>query len=68
MDDNPTRESIGIPRGDVWLASGMSSLALGLWLTDRGDPFLLMLWGVGLSIVGIVAVILGLGMLLRLWR
>ena len=68
MDDNPTRESIGIPGADAWIASGMSSLALGLWLTDRGDPFLLMLWGIGLSIVGIVAVILGLGLLLRIWR
>lgn len=46
----------------------MSSLAVGLWLLERGDPFLLTLWGVGLSIVGIVAVILGLGLLLRIWR
>ena len=68
MDDNPTRESVGIPRGDAWIASGMSSLALGLWLMDRGDPFLLTLWGVGLSLVGIVAVVLGLGLLLRIWR
>lgn len=68
MDDNPARESIGVPRADTWIASGMSSLAAGLWLLDRGDPFLLTLWGVGLSIVGIVAVILGLGLLLRIWR
>jgi hypothetical protein len=68
MDDNPARESVGAPRADTWIASGMSSLALGLWLLDRGDPFLLTLWGVGLSIVGIVAVILGLGLFLRIWR
>jgi hypothetical protein len=68
MDDNPARESVGIPRADAWIAMGMSSLAVGLWLTDRGDPFLLMLWGVGLSLIGIVAVILGLGLLLRIWR
>ena len=68
MDDNPARESLSVPRGDTWIASGMSSLAVGLWLLDRSDPFLLTLWGVGLSIVGIVAVILGLGLLLRIWR
>lgn len=68
MDDNPVRDPIDIPRADTWIASGMSSLALGLWLLDRDDPFLLTLWGVGLSLVGIVAVILGLGLLLRIWR
>jgi|GEM_PF-3976248 len=47
---------------------GMSSLAAGLWLTDRGDPFLLMMWGVGLSLIGVAAVVLGLGLLLRIWR
>jgi hypothetical protein len=46
----------------------MSSLAAGLWLLSRHDPFLLTLWGVGLSMLGIVAVVLGLGMLLRIWR
>lgn len=68
MDEHHARESVHIPRGDAWIASGMSALALGLWLLDRGDPFLLTLWGVGLSIVGFVAVILGLGLLLRIWR
>jgi hypothetical protein len=46
----------------------MSSLAAGLWLLNRNDPFLLTLWGVGLSMLGIVAVVLGLGLLLRIWR
>ncbi len=59
---------MSVPRADTWIASGMSSLAVGLWLLDRGDPFLLTLWGVGLLIVGIVAVVLGLGLLLRIWR
>ncbi len=68
MDDNPAQESIDIPRADTWLAAGMSALAASLWLLDRGDPFLLTLWGVGLAIVGIVAVTLGLGLLLRIWR
>ncbi len=68
MNDNPARESSDIPRADSWLAAGMSSLAAGLWLLDRGDPFLLTLWGVGLAIVGIVSVVLGLGLLLRIWR
>ena len=68
MDEHQARETLGPPRGDVWIASGMSSLAVGLWLTDRGDPFLLTLWGVGLAVVGIAATILGLGLLLRIWR
>ena len=68
MDDSSSRETIGAPRAESWLAAGMSSLAVGLWLLERGDPFLLTLWGVGLSIVGIVSVILGLGLLLRIWR
>ncbi len=45
----------------------MSALALGLWLLDRNDPFLLTMWGVGLLILGIVATVLGLGLLLRIW-
>jgi hypothetical protein len=68
MDDNPARESETAPRADTWLAAGMSSLAAGLWLIQRDDPFLLTLWGVSLSILGVVAVTLGLGLLLRLWR
>lgn len=68
MDDSVVPDSINVPRADVWIASGMSSLAVGLWLLNGGDPFLLTLWGVGLSIVGIVSVILGLGLLRRIWR
>lgn len=68
MDDNLARESVDVPRGDTWLAFGMSSVAAGLWLLNRSDPFLLTLWGVGLAIVGIATVILGLGLLLRIWR
>jgi len=68
MDDNPARESESAPRAETWLAAGMMSLAVGLWLIERDDPFLLTLWGVSLSMIGIVAVTLGLGLLLRLWR
>ena len=68
MDDYNARDSVAVPRAESWLAAGMSSLAAGLWLLDRGDPFLLTLWGVGLAIIGIVATVLGLGLLLRLWR
>ena len=68
MDDYSQRDIIGVPRADVWLAWGMSSLAAGLWLLNRDDPFLLTLWGVGLVIIGLALVILGLGLLLRIWR
>lgn len=68
MDNNPARDSLAVPRADSCIASGMSSLALGLWLLGRGDPFLLTLWGVGLSIVGVAGAVLGLGLLLRIWR
>lgn len=68
MDNRTTQDPTFAPRAESWLVAGMASTAVGLWLLEHEDPFLLTLWGIGLSIVGLAAVILGLGLLLRIWR
>ena len=47
---------------------GMALLLAGRTLLDRGDLALLALWGVAFTILGLVTVVVGAGVLLRLWR
>ena len=68
MDERPADGSIDIPRPDAWMAFGLATLALGVWLLRLDDPFLLTLWGVGLVIIGLTSAIISAGMLLRIWR
>ena len=56
------------PKADAWLAGGMASLAVGVWLLRMDDPFLLTLWGTGLVINGAAASIVGAGKALRFWE
>ncbi len=68
MDHERRREAVNVPGGDAWLAGGLSALAVGLWLLRQQDPILLTLWGVGLTIIGVAATIVSVGILLRIWR
>lgn len=68
MDERPGDGSIDVPRPDAWMAFGLATLAAGIWLLERDDPFLLTLWGTGLALIGLASTIVGAGMLLRLWR
>jgi hypothetical protein len=58
----------GCPKADAWLAGGMASLAVGVWLLRMDDPFLLTLWGTGLVINGLAASVVGAGKALRVWE
>ena len=68
MDQEHRRDAVNVPGGDALLAAGLAAFALGLWLLRRQDPFLTILWGVGLMIIGTVATIVSIGLLLRIWR
>jgi hypothetical protein len=56
------------PNGWHWLNGGLVFLMAGLLLLDRGELFLVLLWGVGLSVIGTALSVVGAGLLLRLWR
>jgi hypothetical protein len=52
-----------------WLiAAGLAQTLLGMILVRINDVFLIPLWGIAFLLIGGVAVVLGLGVLLRLWR
>ena len=51
-----------------WVAGGLVAVCVGFLLLKVDDPFLLPLWGVACLIGGTVATVVGLGVLLRLWR
>ena len=51
-----------------WVAGGLAAIAAGGLLLRADDPLLLPLWGVALVILGTVATVVGVGVLLRLWR
>ncbi|MGH2532539.1 MAG: hypothetical protein ACRDJW_09560 [Thermomicrobiales bacterium] len=56
------------PNGWNWLNGGLVALFLGLFLLDRGELFLLLLWGTGLTVIGVALSVVGAGLLLRMWR
>lgn len=58
----------GCPKADAWLAGGLASLAIGVWLLRLDDPFLLTLWGTGLVVNGLVASVVGAGKAFRVWE
>lgn len=68
VDAEVREPASGSPKADVWLAGGMASLAVGVWLLRMDDPFLLTLWGTGLVINGAIAAIVGAGKVLRIWE
>jgi hypothetical protein len=51
-----------------WVAVGLVLLTVGLWLLRLDGSFLVPLWGTALTLIGGVVAIVGLGVLLRLWR
>jgi hypothetical protein len=52
-----------------WLiAAGLAQTLVGMILVRVDDIFLLPLWGITFLLMGGVAVVLGVGVLLRLWR
>ncbi len=51
-----------------FIAAGLAQTLVGMMLMNTHDPFLLTLWGVALLITGGVAIIVGAGVWLRLWR
>ena len=51
-----------------WVAGGLVAIAAGFLLLKVDDPFLFPLWGVAFLIGGSVATVVGVGVLLRLWR
>lgn len=53
-----------------WVGIGAALLAIGaLLLTMSGDaPFLLPMWGAGFATIGLMVLVVGAGVLLRLWR
>jgi len=58
----------GCSKADAWLAGGMASLAVGVWLLRLDDPFLLTIWGTGLVVNGLAASVVGAGKALRVWE
>jgi hypothetical protein len=56
------------PNGWNWLNGGLAFLVLGLVLLHRGELFLTLLWGTGLTVIGTALSVVGAGLLLRLWR
>jgi hypothetical protein len=51
-----------------FIAAGLGQTLIGMMLMHANDPFLLTLWGVALLITGSVAIVVGAGVWLRLWR
>jgi hypothetical protein len=51
-----------------WVAGGSAAIGAGLLLLQTADPFLVPLWGVAFVVCGTVAAVVGVGVLLRLWR
>jgi hypothetical protein len=51
-----------------FIAAGLGQTLIGMMLMHANDPFLLTLWGVALLITGPVAIVVGAGVWLRLWR
>lgn len=68
VNDRDRDRAGSCPKWDAWLALGLASLALGVWLLRLDDPFLLTLWGVGLCIIGLATSLVGTGKLLRVWE
>jgi hypothetical protein len=53
-----------------WVGVGGALLLVGALLlaASGGTPFLLPMWGVGFATIGLMALVVGAGVLLRLWR
>lgn len=51
-----------------WVAAGLGQILVGLVLLDLTDPFLSTMWGIALLITGGTTTVVGVGVLLRLWR
>lgn len=51
-----------------FIAAGLGQTLIGMMLMNVDDPFLLTLWGVALLITGSVAIVVGAGVWLRIWR
>jgi hypothetical protein len=52
----------------LWGIGGVLAAFLGWHLVQRSDLFLLELWGIGMLIIGGAFGVVGLGVLLRIWR
>lgn len=51
-----------------WVAAGLGQILVGLVLLGLEEPFLSTMWGIALLITGGSSAIVGVGVLLRLWR
>lgn len=65
---NDELDACPTPCWQLWLAGGLLAICAGAWLLRADDPFLLSLWGVGLTIIGVALAIVGAGIGLRIWR
>jgi hypothetical protein len=51
-----------------WMALGIILMIAGFGLLRLNAPMLASMWGVGLLIIGGVLGVVGLGVVLRIWR
>jgi hypothetical protein len=52
----------------AWGIGGALLAVLGTQMVERSDLFLMELWGVGLLVIGGALGVVGVGVLLRIWR